>query len=148
MCGEPDALSSLSQVEGLIAQATVCQGFADIYYDRLKADGISFPVELFVLGAADSEGKLRSELSEAGQWSGKVRAITNAVSQEVGGIKEEMAQLDQKLEQQGRTVLELHDQLDKKLEKQAQSMLAMKGQLDQKLDRLLAAVGANQSPSE
>ena len=119
-----------------------------MYYDRLKADGISFPIELFVLGAADSEGKLRSELSEAEQWSGKVHAITNAVLQEVGGIKEEMAQLDQKVEQQGRTVLELHDQLDKKLEKQAQSMLAMKGQLDQKLDRLLAAVGANQSPSE
>ena len=70
-----------------------------------------------MLGAADSEGKLRSEFSEAEQWSGKVRAITNAMSQEVGGINEEMAQLDQKLEKQCRTVLELHDQLDKKLEK-------------------------------
>jgi DNA-binding transcriptional regulator GbsR (MarR family) len=101
-----------------------------------------------VLGAADSEGKLRSELSEAEQWSGKVRAITNAVSQEVGGIKEEMAQLDQKLEQLDQKLDQKLEQQAQNLEQQAKNMLAMKDQLDQKLARLLAAVGAHQLPSE
>ena len=105
-----------------------------MYYDRLKADGISFPIELFVLGAADSEGKLRSELSEAEQWSGKVHAITNAVLQEVGGIKEEMAQLDEKLEQQGKAVLAIKDQLDQKLEQQGKTVLELQDHLGKKLN--------------
>ena len=101
-----------------------------------------------MLGAADSEGKLRSELSEAEHWSGKVHAITNTVSQEVGGVKEEMAQLDQKLEQLDQKLDQKLEQQAQNLEQQTQNMLAMKDQLDQKLDRLLAAVVANQPPSE
>jgi hypothetical protein len=45
-----------SQVEGVIARASVCQAFADVHFARLNAGGVAFPAELFVMCVVDADG--------------------------------------------------------------------------------------------
>jgi seryl-tRNA synthetase len=99
------------------------------------ADGVAFPNELFVMRAVDADGSFRSELGETEQWAGKVKAVTEALSREVGVLKEQMS----KIEQQNNVLKEEIQQQNNVQNKQTE-----------KLDQLLMAVAllANEPPSQ
>ena len=132
-----------SQVEGLIARASVCQAFADMHFAKLSADGDAFPKELFVMSAVDADGSFRSDLGEAEQWAGKVKAVTEALTREVGVLKEQIS----KIEQQNNVLKEEIQQQNNVLKEEIRDE---RKETQEKLDQLLSAVAllANELPSQ
>ena len=83
-----------------MARASVCQTFADVHFTRLKADGIAFPVELFIMHAVDADGSIRSELGAAEEWVGKVKVVTDVVSREIRILEKAISQMDRQTKEE------------------------------------------------